>query len=59
MMHMLCQYSACTFNAEQEIKAEGTNYSFVVCRTHIFWAKQQIQRDLPGRRIGVEPLRGF
>ncbi|MEV0939391.1 hypothetical protein AB0I90_03290 [Micromonospora wenchangensis] len=59
MMQMMCQHPACAFNAEQEVKAEGTTYSFMVCRTDVFWAKEQIQRDLPGRRVVTKSLRGF
>ncbi|WP_431914410.1 MULTISPECIES: hypothetical protein [Micromonospora] len=59
MMHMLCQYPACSNNADREVKAEGTTYSYLVCSNDVGWAKREILRDLPGRRIVAKSLRGF
>ncbi|MFF0822004.1 hypothetical protein ACFYUR_16670 [Micromonospora haikouensis] len=59
MMHLLCQHPACSSTAAREVKAEGTTYSYVVCSIDVGWAKQQIQKDLPGRRIVAKSLSGF
>lgn len=58
-MHMLCQHPVCSGRADREVKAEGTTYSYLVCDIHVLWAKREIARDLPGRRVVAKSLRTF
>ncbi|WDZ86378.1 hypothetical protein [Micromonospora cathayae] len=57
MMHMLCQYPVCSQYADREVKAEGTSFSYLVCFSDVSWAKREILKDFPGRRVVVQITR--
>ncbi|SCL36817.1 hypothetical protein GA0074692_4456 [Micromonospora pallida] len=58
MMHMLCQHPTCSRYADREVKVEGTAFSYLVCMTDVSWAKREILKDFPGRRVVAQFLRG-
>ncbi|MGV9213208.1 hypothetical protein ACTFTM_15235 [Micromonospora sp. RB23] len=58
-MHMLCQHPACVNAACLEVIAEGTSFSYLVCSTDASWAKRELSKDFPGRRIQAKRFSSY